>query len=265
MAVIDADKLRIEIQLILKDADLNTLSSKKVRQMLERLFDCDFTERKKEIDDILMAEITRENDQKHQDHQDTNNNHPSSTTTSEDDEEMSKTSPSSSKNLKPKKKSQKKVSSPSNLIRDNINGNDNGQFTINSTKSDEELAMEIHQQENRPSLRHKRQSKPIKKNKSDRKDQTPSAPSEKRRTIFHKELDLTDELASIVGGNQMPRSEVVKRMWAYFKQHNLMDEKNKQYVNCDEKLSKLFGRKRVRAFGMLKDLSRHMTDPDKEF
>jgi hypothetical protein len=55
---IGADKLRREIQLILKDADLNTLSSKKVRQMLENLFKCDFTERKKEIDDILMAEIT---------------------------------------------------------------------------------------------------------------------------------------------------------------------------------------------------------------
>ena len=55
---IGADKLRREIQIILKDADLNTLSSKKVRQMLEALFKCDFTERKKEIDDILMAEIT---------------------------------------------------------------------------------------------------------------------------------------------------------------------------------------------------------------
>ena len=55
---IGADKLRREIQLILKDADLNTLSSKKVRQMLEAVFKCDFTERKKEIDDILMSEIT---------------------------------------------------------------------------------------------------------------------------------------------------------------------------------------------------------------
>jgi len=58
MASISADKLRHEIQVILKDADLNTLSSKKVRQMLEGIFKCDFTERKKEIDDILMAEIT---------------------------------------------------------------------------------------------------------------------------------------------------------------------------------------------------------------
>jgi len=58
MSSIGTDKLRREIQIILKDADLNTLSSKKVRQMLEAIFKCDFTERKKEIDDILMSEIT---------------------------------------------------------------------------------------------------------------------------------------------------------------------------------------------------------------
>jgi hypothetical protein len=55
---IGADKLRREIQIILKDADLNSLSLKKVRQILEALFKCDFTKRKKEIDDILMSEIT---------------------------------------------------------------------------------------------------------------------------------------------------------------------------------------------------------------
>ena len=57
---IGADKLRREIQIILKDADLNTLSSKKVRQMLEALFKCDFTERKKEIDDILIFHLSEE-------------------------------------------------------------------------------------------------------------------------------------------------------------------------------------------------------------
>lgn len=57
-SAISADKLRQEIQIILRNADLNTLSSKKVRQMLETLLQCDLTDRKKEIDDIVMAEIT---------------------------------------------------------------------------------------------------------------------------------------------------------------------------------------------------------------
>jgi len=239
---IGADKLRREIQIILKDADLNTLSSKKVRQMLESLFKCDFTERKKEIDDILMAEITtRDTTQTNNDEQDDNNDDDEQVDTSDDE----KPAPSHTK----KNKKQQR--------RTNHNNNNNQQIA----KSDEELAMEIHQQENRPSLRH---SRPIKPTSSISSKKTPTIKVERRKTSYNKELDLSDQLASVVGGNQMPRSEVVKRMWAYFKEHNLLDPHNKQYVNCDETLAKLFGRKRIRAFGMLKDLTKHMSDPDKQ-
>lgn len=235
---IGADKLRREIQIILKDADLNTLSSKKVRQMLEALFKCDFTERKKEIDDILMSEITT------RDTAQTNHSEQDEQVETSDDE---KPSPSNVK----KNKKQKK----------NNNTNNNGIHQQQTTKSDEELAMEIHQQENRPSLRH---SRPIKAISSNSNKKSSSVKSERRKTSYNKELDLSDQLASVVGGNQMPRSEVVKRMWAYFREHNLLDPHNKQFVNCDETLAKLFGRKRIRAFGMLKDLTKHMSDPDKQ-
>jgi hypothetical protein len=133
---IGADKLRREIQIILKDADLNTLSSKKVRQMLEALFKCDFTERKKEIDDILMAEITtRDTTQTNNDEQDNNNDDDGQVETSDDE----KPAPS---HTKKNKKQQRRTN--------HINNNQP------ITKSDEEIAMEIHQQENRPSLRHSR-------------------------------------------------------------------------------------------------------------
>jgi len=132
---IGADKLRREIQIILKDADLNTLSSKKVRQMLEAIFTCDFTERKKEIDDILMSEITtRDTTQTNNDEQDDDDDE--QVDTSDDD----KPSPSHTKKTKKQQR------------RTNHNNNNHQQ----TAKSDEELAMEIHQQENRPSLRHSR-------------------------------------------------------------------------------------------------------------
>jgi hypothetical protein len=135
---IGADKLRREIQIILKDADLNTLSSKKVRQMLEALFKCDFTERKKEIDDILMSEITtRDTTQTNNDEQDDNDDDEQVDTS--DDE---KPAPS---HTKKNKKQQRRT-----------NHNNNNQQITQTAKSDEELAMEIHQQENRPSLRHSR-------------------------------------------------------------------------------------------------------------
>jgi len=233
MSSIGTDKLRREIQIILKDADLNTLSSKKVRQMLEAIFKCDFTERKKEIDDILMSEITARDIQPIPTNVESNNT---------DDDSQCDISDEDSQAKKMKTQSD--------------NNNQQGQ------KSDEELAMEIHQQENRPSLRASISSTssitPYKK------PTTPSLKIERRRTCYNKELDISDQLAAVVGGHRMPRSEVVKRMWVYFKEHNLMDPINKQWVNCDDTLAKLFGRKRVRAFGMLKDLSRHMSDPDKQ-
>ena len=137
---ISADKLRHEIQIILRDADLNTLSSKKVRQMLEAIFKCDFTERKKEIDDILMAEITtRDTTQTNNDEQDDDDDNNEQVDTSDDE----KPAPS---HTKKNKKQQRRTN----------HHNNNNTNIQQVAKSDEELAMEIHQQENRPSLRHSR-------------------------------------------------------------------------------------------------------------
>jgi hypothetical protein len=119
MATISADKLRHEIQIILRDADLNTLSSKKVRQMLETIFKCDFTERKREIDDILMGEITTR-------------------------EIMP--IPSNVEQINTNNQITDEDSQPKTM---EIQSNNNQE----KAKSDEQIAMEIHQQENRPSLR----------------------------------------------------------------------------------------------------------------
>merc|ERR1712131_536771 len=71
-------------------------------------------------------------------------------------------------------------------------------------------------------------------------------------------VKLTEELADIVGGYEMPRHEVVKRMWAYIKDNKLQDPKNKQFIKCDEKLSKVIPTKKFRGFGMVKYLKDHM-------
>jgi len=71
-------------------------------------------------------------------------------------------------------------------------------------------------------------------------------------------VKLSDELADVVGGNEMPRHEVVKRMWTYIKDNKLQDPKNKQMILCDEKLSKVIPTKKFRGFGMAKFLKDHM-------
>ena len=152
MVDIASEKLRREIQLILKDADLNTLSSKKVRQMLEALFKCDFTERKKEIDDILMAEITTRDSTQSQNQSNGGEGEgeaePEPEPDADEDDDNNDLAAETSDDEKPSPshvKKNKKHQRRSNLPPHQSIG-----------KSDEELAMEIHQQENRPSLRHSR-------------------------------------------------------------------------------------------------------------
>merc|ERR1711890_228142 len=78
-----------------------------------------------------------------------------------------------------------------------------------------------------------------------------------------KPLVLSSELADLVGskkGEQLSRPEVVKRIWAYLKKHKLQDPDNKQYFTPDAKMAPIFGKEKVRAFGMAKFLKSHLTN-----
>lgn len=68
---------------------------------------------------------------------------------------------------------------------------------------------------------------------------------------------LSPALSDLMGKDEMPRHEVVKRIWEIIKERNLYDPNNKQFVVCDDALLKVFGTKRFRAFGMMKYLKTH--------
>ena len=79
-------------------------------------------------------------------------------------------------------------------------------------------------------------------------------------SAFMKPMNVSPELAAIVGKGPMPRSEVVKGMWVYIKKNNLQDEKNKRNINADEALKKVFGGKAmVNMFEMTKLVSKHLS------
>lgn len=66
-------------------------------------------------------------------------------------------------------------------------------------------------------------------------------------------------LAAVIGGSAIPRSQVVKKLWAYIKTNKLQDAKNKRMINADEKLKPVFnGNKQVSMFEMAKHLSKHL-------
>ncbi|CAH2051867.1 unnamed protein product [Thlaspi arvense] len=57
---------------------------------------------------------------------------------------------------------------------------------------------------------------------------------------------VSPEMQDVVGLSEIPRTQALKRIWAYIKEHDLQDPQNKRDILCDEKLKKIFeGRERV--------------------
>lgn len=83
---------------------------------------------------------------------------------------------------------------------------------------------------------------------------------EKKNAAFMKPMNISSDLAAVVGKGPMPRSEVVKGLWAYIKKNNLQDAKNKRTINADANLQKIFGGKSsVNMFEMTKLVSKHLS------
>lgn len=82
----------------------------------------------------------------------------------------------------------------------------------------------------------------------------------KTNSAFMKPMNLSSDLEAVVGKGPMPRSEVVKGLWAYIKKNGLQDAKNKRNINADDKLKKVFGGKgTVNMFEMTKLVSKHLS------
>merc|ERR1712029_300946 len=77
-----------------------------------------------------------------------------------------------------------------------------------------------------------------------------------------KPMQVSDDLAAIIGVEEASRAECVKHLWAYLKENNLQCEDNKQFFLPDKKMAKIFGNDKLRAFSMSKFLGAHLTPID---
>ena len=76
---------------------------------------------------------------------------------------------------------------------------------------------------------------------------------------FMKAMTPSPALAAVVGAGSMPRTEVVKKIWAYIKKHGLQDSKNKRMINANDALKAVFGGKgQVSMFEMTKLVNKHL-------
>ena len=75
---------------------------------------------------------------------------------------------------------------------------------------------------------------------------------------FMKPMQPDADLAAVVGGDPLPRTEVIKKLWDYIKAKGLQDKVNKRNINADEKLLKLFGKPQVNMFELAGIISKHL-------
>jgi chromatin remodeling complex protein RSC6 len=85
------------------------------------------------------------------------------------------------------------------------------------------------------------------------------AVAKKKNSAFMQPVDISNDLAAVVGPGPMPRTEIIKKLWAYIKKNRCQDTKNKRNIIPDEKLAKVFGSKNpVDMFQMTKIVSKHI-------
>ncbi|OMP01565.1 hypothetical protein COLO4_11723 [Corchorus olitorius] len=80
----------------------------------------------------------------------------------------------------------------------------------------------------------------------------------KRGGGFQKVCSLSPQLQKVVGESELPRTEVVKKIWSYIRENNLQDPKNRRNIICDESLHAIFRVKSINMFQMNKALTKHI-------
>ncbi|GMH05781.1 hypothetical protein Nepgr_007621 [Nepenthes gracilis] len=83
---------------------------------------------------------------------------------------------------------------------------------------------------------------------------------------LNKLCGVSPELQVIVGQPALPRTEIVKQLWAYIRKHNLQDPSNKRKIICNDELRLVFETDCTDMFQMNKLLAKHIIplDPTKE-
>lgn len=237
MAAVTKDQLRTEIHAILKDADLETTSSKKVRTELEKKLNSDLKARKKEIDGLVMDYVNSQNN--------------------DDESEEESESEDSEEERKPKRDPKAPASKKRKAASSGGSGSD---VSENDYKPKKSSSKESKKKKNDSNSDSDSEASWKKKKTTSKTPKKASGAGKRRGTGFTRPYQLSPALAAVVGADSLPRHEVVKKVWAIIKERNLYDPKNKQFAICDEELHTVMGVKRFRTFGMLKYLKSHFIE-----
>lgn len=77
---------------------------------------------------------------------------------------------------------------------------------------------------------------------------------------FMKKVNISEDLAQVIGPEPKPRTEVTKKLWDYIKANKLQNPEKKSEIIADEKLKKVFGgESKVSMFEMTRLVSKHLS------
>ena len=75
---------------------------------------------------------------------------------------------------------------------------------------------------------------------------------------FVKPVQVDRVLAQLVGQEPLPRTEILKRLWAYIKAHDLQVVGDGRQIQPDEQLGAVLGRRQVSMFEMPRLMNDHI-------
>lgn len=247
----DVSQYTNRIRSLIQGADLSEITPKSIRLTLEKEFQVDLTEHKRELKELVydilesVLPAAQSSSQPLQAQPPQSAGQPSSLV----ERKLERNAPPSSSTMPVKKEpGTEAVNKPSKM-------------------SDEQLAISLQNEEylmaQRPSRNgvaatRKRTAGASVKRKRASSSTEPGKEKKKRNTAFNKPQVLSHSLAQFIGTDLCSRPEVVKRIWAFVKERDLQDPKDKRYILCDESLKTVFGKARVSMFEMNKILSKHL-------
>jgi chromatin remodeling complex protein RSC6 len=79
----------------------------------------------------------------------------------------------------------------------------------------------------------------------------------------HQEVDVSPELAEIVGKGPMARGEVTSRIWDHIKKNKLQSEADGRDIEPDEALAAVVGKGKLTMFEMTAKVNKHILAPEK--
>ncbi len=75
----------------------------------------------------------------------------------------------------------------------------------------------------------------------------------------HQQVEVSDELAAVVGDGPMARGEVTSKLWDYIKANGLQSDADGRQIEPDEKLGKVVGSGALSMFDMTAKVNRHLS------